>query len=83
MFFDYGGEFFGYLVNSLVPGYSLKGVSHFFKRMHKTVGMVLMVNDVQSLTADVTLGAGIVLISTNFYYTIVLDSNLKSTEICS
>ena len=51
--------------------------------MHKAVAMVLMINDVQSLTADITLSAGIVLISTNFNYTIVLDSNLKPTEICS
>jgi hypothetical protein len=78
-----GGEFFGYLLNSLFPGYFLKSVSHLFEGMHKAVGMVLMIDDVQSLTAGVTLRAGIVLISTNFNYMIVLDSNLKPTEICS
>ena len=51
--------------------------------MHKAVCMVLMIIDVQSLAADVTPGAEIVLVSTNFYNTIVPDSNLKPTEISS
>jgi len=44
--------------------------------------MVLMINDVQSLTADITLTEGIVLITPNFNYTIVLDPNFKAVEIC-
>ena len=51
--------------------------------MRKAVGMVLVIYDVQSLTTDITLSAGIILVPMNFNYTIVLDSNLKPTEICS
>jgi len=51
--------------------------------MHEAIGMVLMISDVQSLAANITLTARIVLIATNFHYTIILYSNFKTTDICA
>jgi len=51
--------------------------------MHEPVGMVLVVLDVQPLTAGIALAERIIFIPANSNYTIVLDSNLKPTEIRS
>jgi hypothetical protein len=45
--------------------------------------MVLVGLDVQSLTAGIALATGVVLISSNLTYLIVLDSNLEPAEIPS
>ena len=45
--------------------------------------MVLVVHYVQSLTAGIALAEGVIFIPANPDYTIVLDSNLKPTEIRS
>ena len=45
--------------------------------------MVLIGLDVQPLTAGIALTAGIVLVSSNLIYLIVLDPNLEPTEIPS
>jgi len=49
--------------------------------VHKPVSMVLMINDVQSFPASIALAAWIIFIPPNFDYTVVLNSNLKTTEI--
>ena len=79
MFVYNGGEFAGYLVNSLIPGYFLKCVADLFKRMRKTISMVLIKLDVQSLTAGITLGEWVILIAANLDYLIVLGPNLEPT----
>ena len=83
VFVYYGGEFFGYFIYSLVPGYFLKCVPYFFQGMHEPVGMVLVINDIKPFPAGITLSARIVLISTYLDYTIVFDPDFKATEICT
>ena len=77
------GEPFGHFVNRLPPGYLLKSVADLFERRGQTVGVVLIGLDVQSLTAGIALAAGIVLVSSNLSYLIVLDPNLEPAEIPS
>jgi hypothetical protein len=45
--------------------------------------MVLIVFDVQPLTAGIALATRIVLIPTNLDYVVVLDPDFKATEICT
>jgi hypothetical protein len=49
--------------------------------MHEPVGMMLMIHDAQPLTTGIALAARIILIPTNFDYTVVLDPDFKTTEI--
>ena len=77
--FKFGRNFF----NGLVPGNFFKFVPYLFQRVSEPVGVVLIVLDVQPLAAGITLRAGIVFVSANFNYTIVLDLDLKPTDISS
>ena len=83
MFVYNGGEFVGYFLNSLLPGYFFKYVADLFERMRETISMVLKKLDVQSLTAGITLGEWVILIAANLDYLIVLGPNLEPASIPS
>ena len=81
MFVDDGGELPGDLFDGPFPGYLLKYVTHPFERMHEPIGVVLMIGDIQSLAANVTLATGMVLVAANLDDSIVFNPHFQPAEI--
>ena len=77
--FKFGRNFF----NGLVPGNFFKLVPDLFQRMSESVGVVLIVLDVQPLAADIAFAARIVLVPLDFSYTVVLYADFQSAYVAS
>ena len=77
------GEFVGHFFNGLFPRYFLKFVADLFKGVGKTIGMVLIKLDAQSLATRIPLSERIILVAANLDYLIVFDPYLEPAQIAS
>jgi hypothetical protein len=76
-----GPEFFGYLVDGLVPGVPLEAVSDPLQRVLQAVGIVLMRGDVQAFAADIAPAPGIALVALDPDDAVVFHLDLKAAVL--
>ena len=74
IFFELGRN----LLYGLVPRNLFKPIPHAFQRILETVGMMLMVTNIESLTANIPLAVQVFLVTPAFDNLIIFNANFQS-----